>query len=133
MSADPSLQITVSLPSLVHRVGRDAVNSAREMAQTYQCDIKRIRRSRNWQLLGTPQNIQKLHHELVELNGELASYWNKRIEPVLLQHQAALVPIEVQLRQRLEADPSLTLSELMDQTKCTIAQAREARMRIDEW
>lgn len=50
--------ITISLPSLIHRIGRDAVKQAQGIAKQYDCELKRVRRSRNWCIVGGAIQIQ---------------------------------------------------------------------------
>ncbi|WP_239690486.1 ribosome recycling factor family protein, partial [Vibrio parahaemolyticus] len=41
-------KITISLPSLIHRIGGDHAKRAKTLAAEKQCDLKRIMPSRNW-------------------------------------------------------------------------------------
>ncbi len=50
--------IAITLPSLIHRIGSDTVKRLKLQAQTFDCELKRIRRSRNWQLLGEAASMQ---------------------------------------------------------------------------
>lgn len=52
--------IAITLPSLIHRIGSDTVKRLKLQAQTFDCELKRIRRSRNWQLLGEAARCRNL-------------------------------------------------------------------------
>ncbi|WP_076410463.1 ribosome recycling factor family protein [Shewanella sp. UCD-KL12] len=139
-------KITISLPSLIHRIGREEVNQAKAIALQYQCELKRVRRSRNWGLTGEAINIQSFAASLrtkdaagSELKTERVknitgfSYLIKKIATALLGHADKLEPLEVKLVRLIAETPNITLAELVHITDCTLAQARTARSQDDAW
>ncbi len=104
-------KITISLPSLIHRIGGDHAKRAKTLAAEKQCDLKRIRRSRNWQIS----------------EAEVMRFAINKIEQALLAHQDKLEPLDVKLIRLVRQNPNITLAELMAETNCTLVQARTAR------
>ena len=45
-----SRNLSIPLPSLIHRIGSDHAKRAKAIAAEKKCEMKRIRRSRNWQI-----------------------------------------------------------------------------------
>ncbi len=125
--------ICISLPSLIHRIGREAVKQAQGLALQYQCELKRVRRSRNWSLTGQAREIQSFIATLKAcVDAEKFHYLLKKGEAALLQHGDKLEPLDAKLVRLLAENPNLTLGELMALTDCTLAQARLARFQFDE-
>ncbi|MEF1339629.1 ribosome recycling factor family protein, partial [Vibrio rotiferianus] len=50
--------ITIPLPSLIHRIGGDNAKRAKAIAVEKKCELKRIRRSRNWQITGEALDLK---------------------------------------------------------------------------
>lgn len=134
--------ITISLPSLVHRIGREAVKQAQAVAKQYQCELKRVRRSRNWGLSGEAIKIQSfsVHLKSVQLKtaqlqreGGEFRYLIQKIETALLDHTDKLEPLEAKLARLINDTPNITLAELIHATDCTLAEARKARFNADVW
>ncbi|MGR5120051.1 ribosome recycling factor family protein [Vibrio astriarenae] len=124
--------ITVSLPSLLHRLERTQVELAKQLSQEYHCTLKRVRRSRNWQLVGAAPNLLNFveafrHHAINE-----RCFLCRKVDDVLSQHQDKLEPLEAKLIRLLKESPEMTLHQLMSQTRCSIAQARHARFIIED-
>ncbi len=139
-------KITISLPSLIHRIGREEVNQAKAIALEYQCELKRVRRSRNWGITGEAINIQSFAAYLranetggVQLQKEQPKrsagfgYLIKKIATALLDHADKLEPLEVKLVRLITETPNITLAELIHMTDCTLAEARTARSNCDLW
>ncbi|BAJ03494.1 ribosome recycling factor family protein [Shewanella violacea] len=128
--------ITISLPSLIHRIGREEVNQAKAIAVQYQCELKRVRRSRNWGLSGEAIKIQSysagLKAELLKREAGFR-YLIQKIETALLDHADKLEPLEAKLARLLTDNPNITLAELIHITDCTLAEARTARFHADSW
>ncbi|MDO6677740.1 ribosome recycling factor family protein [Shewanella sp. 4_MG-2023] len=125
--------ITIALPSLIHRIGGSAAKQAKDMATQYGCELKRVRRSRNWQLVGDAINIQSFAAQLSgQTNNEFA-YLIKKLNIALLEHSDKLEPLAVKLVRLLTERPSTTLAELIQSTGCTEAEARVARFEADSW
>ncbi len=76
--------VTISLPSLIHRIGRNAVNQAKELALLNSCELKRVRRSRNWAVTGEAVNIQSFKEQLKSQTSNEWIYLIKKLETALL-------------------------------------------------
>ncbi|WP_413485774.1 ribosome recycling factor family protein [Shewanella baltica] len=134
--------ISISLPSLIHRIGREAVKQAQAIATQYDCELKRVRRSRNWCMVGGAIKIQScsthLQNEslpakqLTAKDGQFG-YLIKKLETALLQHADKLEPLDAKLIRLITDNPAITLGELMQLTQCTITEARLARFQADSW
>ena len=130
--------ITIALPSLIHRIGRESVNQAKVIATKHGCELKRVRRSRNWSLVGEAILVQSFNTQLKSaslksINQVSFGYLNKKIEIALLDHADKLEPLETKLIRLITETPSITLAELIQLTQCTEAQARTARFEADTW
>ncbi|EOV4157420.1 ribosome recycling factor family protein [Vibrio cholerae] len=119
--------IAITLPSLIHRIGSDTVKRLKLQAQTFDCELKRIRRSRNWQLLGEAASMQKFVIQIKQTEYQVAEYLIRRVEAGLRLPSDKIEPIEVQLQRLVQQNPSITLVELMAATHCSLMQARAAR------
>ncbi|EGR07338.1 hypothetical protein VCHE48_2867 [Vibrio cholerae HE48] len=119
--------IAITLPSLIHRIGSDPVKRLKLQAQTFDCELKRIRRSRNWQLLGEAASMQKFVIQIKQTEYQVAEYLIRRVEAGLRLPSDKIEPIEVQLQRLVQQNPSITLAELMAATHCSLMQARAAR------
>ncbi|MGI2138764.1 ribosome recycling factor family protein [Shewanella baltica] len=134
--------ISISLPSLIHRIGREAVKQAQVIATQYDCELKRVRRSRNWCMVGEAIKIQScsahlqseplLAQQLIANDGQFG-YLIKKLESALLQHADKLEPLDAKLIRLIADNPAITLGELMQLTQCTITEARLARFQADSW
>lgn len=123
--------ITISLPSLIHRIGGEHVKTAKLFAQIHHCQLKRIRRSRNWQLIGTGADILDFSNNLAAESDENFSYLISKIQSnkeIALSQQETL---QAKLESLIKQNPAITLAELAQLTGCTIAQARTARFDAD--
>ncbi|ABV88572.1 ribosome recycling factor family protein [Shewanella pealeana] len=129
--------ITISLPSLIHRIGREAVKQAQTLAQQFNCELKRVRRSRNWGVTGEAISIQSFCQQLkivqIGSGGSEFTYLIRKIDAALLSHADKLEPLEAKLVRLIREDPNITLAELMHMTECTQAEARAARFDADTW
>ncbi|WP_119967615.1 MULTISPECIES: ribosome recycling factor family protein [Shewanella] len=125
--------ITISLPSLIHRIGRESVNQAKVIAVEHHCELKRVRRSRNWTLVGEAIKVQSFNSQLNSVSQESFAYLSKKISAALIVHADKLEPLEAKLIRLITETPSITLAELIQQTQCTEVQARTARFEADTW
>lgn len=125
--------IAIYLPSLIHRIGRDAVKQAQRLAEQYSCELKRIRRSRNWTVSGEAIDIQSFTAALNTENVEAFRYLTQKLTTALLQHADKLEPLDVKLVRLVTANPNLTLSALIELTNCSMSEARQARSHADAW
>ena len=129
--------ITISLPSLIHRIGREAVKQAQAVAQQFNCELKRVRRSRNWCLTGDAKQIQACSQQLKTLQiseGSIVfAYLIRKVDTALLTHADKLEPLAVKLIRLIKQQPNITLAELIHLTDCTQAEARTARFEAETW
>lgn len=130
MNIDQS--ITVALPSLIHRVGGETAQSVKQLALKHECELKRVRRSRHWQMSGDALNIQSLCSELTQ-QPEKVLFIIKKLNLALQLHQDKLESPTDRLKRLLTENPNMTLSELMEMTHCSVAEARRARFDVDEF
>ncbi|GAK83745.1 ribosome recycling factor [Vibrio ponticus] len=122
--------ISVPLPSLIHKIGREQAAELRQLAANFGCECKRIRRSRNWQLQGDFHGLRSLLDELQVRDSLTHQFALSRLSAALTKIQPPL-SIEEQLQQLLQDNPNITLTEMMEATSCEIAQARVARFKND--
>ena len=129
--------ISISLPSLIHRIGREAVKQAQAIATQYDCELKRVRRSRNWCIVGAAIKIQsctaRLQAEQLLMADGSFRYLIQKLESALLQHADKLEPLDAKLIRLITDNPAITLGELMQLTQCTVTEARLARFQADSW
>ncbi|GIU24492.1 ribosome recycling factor family protein [Shewanella sp. MBTL60-007] len=130
-------EIAISLPSLIHRIGREVVKQAQLFAKQYNCELKRVRRSRNWGLTGEAVQIQALsqHLKTQQLSAGTTefAYLIRKVDTALLSHADKLEPLAAKLVRLIEQDPNITLAELIHLTDCTQAEARTARFEAETW
>ena len=130
-------EITISLPSLIHRIGREASKQAQAIAIQFGCELKRVRRSRNWALSGDAMQIQIFSQQLKA--AQLSSGKNefvhliRKVDTALLNHADKLEPLAAKLIRLIKQDPNITLAELIHLTDCTQAEARTARFEAEMW
>lgn len=125
--------ISISVPSLIHRIGGDKVKHAKVIAGEFHCELKRVRRSRNWVLIGQPFHIVDYCAQLKVVSEVDFRHLIKKIDTSLLKHADKLEPLEEKLARLITENPNITLSELVHMTDCTIAEARAARFDSDLW
>ena len=123
--------IVIALPSLIHRIGREQVAQAQSLAVEFGCSLKRVRRSRNWLLVGGAVDVQSFILVLKQCQPAMAPYLIAKLEAGLLPHSDKLEPLSAKLVRLINETPGITLGELMEQTKCTIIEARQARFDAD--
>lgn len=127
--------ITILLPSLIHRIGREAVKQAQTIATQYNCELKRVRRSRNWCIVGAAIKIQSCTAHLQAEQRLMADgafrYLIQKLESALLQYADKLEPLDAKLIRLITDNPAITLGELMQLTQCTVTEARLARFQAD--
>lgn len=124
--------ISILLPSLIHRIGREAVKRAQAIAVQKGCELKRVRRSRNWSITGQAIAIQNCCVELkAQSDTAEFAFLIKKIDSGLLQHADKLEPLGAKLVRLINQNPAITLGELMQQTQCTMSEARLARFEAE--
>ena len=124
--------ISIPLPSLIHRIGRESVKRAQAIAVQKGCELKRVRRSRHWSITGQAIAIQSCCVELkAQSDTAEFAFMIKKIDSGLLQHADKLEPLSAKLVRLINQNPAITLGELMQQTQCSISEARLARFEAE--
>ncbi|WP_415679616.1 ribosome recycling factor family protein [Vibrio diazotrophicus] len=119
-------KITVFFPSLVRRIGGEKTKELKAIATEHKCELKRIRRSRNWQISGFFEQLSDYNQQL-KVAGIVTDtpFIVEKISEALKPYEQASLP--ERLAALISKNENITLAELMDKTGCTIAQARLAR------
>jgi hypothetical protein len=123
--------ILISLPSLIHRIGGEKTKQAKAIAQQCYCELKRVRRSRNWGVSGEAMNVQGFAERLKTHHDDGFRYLIQKVETALLAHGDKLEPLETKLARLIIDNPNITLAKLIQVTQCSIAEARLARFNSD--
>ncbi|MCH1929572.1 ribosome recycling factor family protein [Shewanella sp. A25] len=125
-------EISIPLPSLIHRIGREAVKHAQTLALHHHCELKRVRRSRNWSLEGRAPLVQQCYLAIKAKNTNSEfTFLLKKLDEALVKHSDKLEPLEAKLKRLVAENPAITLAELMSVTECTLAEARIARFEAE--
>ncbi|WP_232281710.1 ribosome recycling factor family protein [Vibrio furnissii] len=124
--------LTIALPSLIHRIGREHATALQAFATEHRCTLKRVRRSRNWQCQGEPEDM------LLLLRTIQASEMALSVSFVVTKLESGIQPyrqdtLSERLAHFVRENPAMTLAELMEKTDCTVAQARAAREAQETW
>jgi len=109
---------TINLPSFLRKTMKAFALKAK-LREDIGCKLNRIGRSRNWQLKANFTQIQRIII-FIEQEDEQTWLW---LAKLLRQSYQALD--HAQLLQLAKRQSVVTLSGLMAQTDCTIAQARK--------
>ncbi|ASJ41078.1 ribosome recycling factor family protein [Vibrio vulnificus] len=123
--------IVIALPSLIHRIGGELTKHLKNVAADHGCELKRVRRSRHWQISGEALALQAFYDQVRRLEGDSASYLVKKMQLALASHSEKLEPLEDKLQRLVMENPAITLAELMSQTHCSLSQARSARFSAE--
>ncbi|MCT8987610.1 ribosome recycling factor family protein [Shewanella phaeophyticola] len=124
-------EITINLPSLIHRIGGEKTKQAKAIAVQYDCELKRVRRSRHWVLVGNALRVQAFVAGLQALGDEGFRYLVSKVSTTLLAHADKLESLDAKLHRLIIQNPGVTLAELMQLTECTLVEARLARFNAD--
>lgn len=103
------------------------------IAQDEKARLKRIRRSRNWELIGDIDAVTKTNEKLLAQKSEKFRHLKEKITQALASYEETFEPLEEKLKRLIREKPTITLSELMEKTNCTLAKARTARSEGEEW
>ncbi len=107
-------------------MGGENVKQLKQTAAQFQCELKRVRRSRNWQLSG---KVETLDEFAQQVKGQQvvqdSPFFIEKVLAGIRPHQQQSMPDR--LAQLITDNPAITLAEMMEKTGCTIAQARLAR------
>ncbi|EHK8983688.1 ribosome recycling factor family protein [Vibrio vulnificus] len=123
--------IVIALPSLIHRIGGEVTKHLKSVAADHGCELKRVRRSRHWQISGEALALQAFYDQVRRLEEDSASYLVKKMQLALASHSEKLEPLEDKLQRLVMENPAITLAELMSQTHCSLSQARSARFSAE--
>ncbi|EHH3078165.1 ribosome recycling factor [Vibrio vulnificus] len=123
--------VVIALPSLIHRIGGEVTKHLKSVAADHGCELKRVRRSRHWQISGEALALQAFYDQVRRLEGDSASYLVKKMQLALASHSEKLEPLEDKLQRLVMENPAITLAELMSQTHCSLSQARSARFSAE--
>lgn len=126
-------KIIAHLPALIHRIGGENVKKAKLVALDCGCEMKRIRRSRHWQVAGDECALSNLSDRLRISDYEIMQFLIRKIDERLTTYNEKLEPLEDKLRRLVFETPNITLAELMQETNCSISQARFARFDADSF
>lgn len=124
------LLITIALPSLIHRVGRASTAVARELAVQQGCELKRVRRSRHWQVVGEFAHIEQFKLALIGIDAISYQFIHTKITAALAKIEQPLT-LDQQLAQLIINNPTITLAELVNLAHCSDAEARLARFEYE--
>ena len=109
---DSFKNLSIQLNNFLHRI--DCKTTIIDISIQYSCNLKRIRRSRNWLLMGNKT-------QLIAVSARL------RQEKIIWIAQAiekSLPKPTVNLKLLIETNPTITVNQLMAETGCTIIEAR---------
>ncbi|EHK9002889.1 ribosome recycling factor family protein [Vibrio vulnificus] len=123
--------VVIALPSLIHRIGGEMTKQLKSVAADHGCELKRVRRSRHWQISGEALALQAFYDQVRRLEEDSASYLVKKMQLALASHSEKLEPLEDKLQRLVMENPAITLAELMSQTHCSLSQARSARFSAE--
>lgn len=70
--------IVIALPSLIHRIGGETTKHLKSVAADHGCELKRVRRSRHWQIAGEALALQAFYDQVRRLEEDSASYLVKK-------------------------------------------------------
>ncbi|CAH0525659.1 ribosome recycling factor family protein [Vibrio hippocampi] len=107
-------RLLIQLNSFVHRVDNKA--EIIQLAAQHGCVLKRIRRSRHWQISGGLDQLRLFSSAIT------VPWISAKIEQ-------ACEPFKPAVTEILERNPDISVMELVQQSGCTVAEARAA---IDE-
>ncbi|ELV8662002.1 ribosome recycling factor, partial [Vibrio vulnificus] len=59
--------VVIALPSLIHRIGGEMTKHLKSVAAEHGCELKRVRRSRHWQIFGEALALQAFYDQVRRL------------------------------------------------------------------
>ncbi|CAH8198138.1 ribosome recycling factor family protein [Vibrio aestuarianus] len=128
-----STNLTIPLPSLIHRIGGDNAKRAKQVAFEYGCELKRVRRSRNWQISGEISQLKCVVTKLSEMDQQAMLFLITKVNDKIRTLEEKLEPREDKLTRLVLENPNITLSELMALTNCSVTEARTARFATENF
>ena len=107
----------ITLPSFLRRVDKTAhlTNSFRDQGG----ELKRIGRTRHWQVYASREQIDAT---IKAIEASTEPSWQWLVTHLSKQHKDLAFDMLLSIA---EKKPAITVSELMQRTDCTIAQARK--------
>ena len=114
---ESSEMISIKLNNFLHRI--DCKATIIKLTDHHCCTLKRIRRSRNWLLVGHKDQLVKLSNKLQQDK----TVW---IAQVI---EKALPKPTLNLTFIAQSNPAMSVNQLMAETGCSLLEARSA---IDE-
>lgn len=123
--------IHIQLPSLIHRIGGDSVKEAKLLVAEKGGELKRIRRSRNWQLITDLTQLPIIIDKLKSTHPEKMRYLIEKLEQKWSECGPVPESPQCKLRRLITENPNITLAELMIETDCSISEVREARFNVE--
>lgn len=107
----------ITLPSFLRRVIK--AYALKSLIRAQGCELNRIGRSRNWQLKATFEQLEATV-SLIEQSEEASWLW----VAAHISKQSKNLGFDMLLT-IAQKKPGITISELMQRTDCTIAEARK--------
>jgi hypothetical protein len=109
---DTSKIQSIRLNNFLHRI--DCKSTIIALATQHNCCLKRIRRSKNWLLMGNYSQLVELSDQL----GQKKGLWiAQAIDKALPKPTYSLALI-------MKSNPAMTVNRLMAETGCTLIEAR---------
>ena len=106
--------LAVKLNNFIHRI--DCKAAVIGLVTQHHCSLKRIRRSKNWQITGTQAQLIELSETLQkDKTGWIADAIDK-----------ALPTPSFDLALIIKSTPTITINQLMTKTGCSLVEARSA-------
>jgi hypothetical protein len=109
-----SKMLSIKLNNFLHRI--DCKVTIIELATQHGCSLRRIRRSKNWLLMGNQS-------QLVEISDKLQQ---KKTLWIIEAIDKALPKPTFNLTLIIKSDPAMTVNRLIVETGCTLIEARHA-------
>ncbi|MEJ6120854.1 ribosome recycling factor family protein [Vibrio sp. 2-Bac 85] len=106
--------LSIKLNNFVHRI--DSKSLIVEMAIQHRCTLRRIRRSKNWSLIGVEKDLIQISLYFRENN----SRW------IAEAIDKALPKPTTDLSLLLKSNPGMTVNELVAASGCSLVEARSA-------
>lgn len=107
----------VALPSFIRRI--DKADKLKSLIRAQGCELNRIGRSRHWRLNASFEQIEAVI-SAIEVSKEAS--WQWLVIHLTKQHKDLSFDMLLSIAKK---KPTITLSELMLRTDCTIAEARK--------
>lgn len=109
-----SKMLSIKLNNFLHRI--DCKATIIELATQHGCSLKRIRRSKNWLLIGSQSQLVEIGDKLRQ---KKAVWIAEAIDKALPKPTFSLPLI-------MKSNPAMTVNRLMAETGCTLIEARSA-------